>query len=106
MSRIVDPAGRIVRRCRTRFGYRQDTPSPSKDRSVFYTPREGESSMAADITLKIEGIDGESKDSKHSSEITLQSYSMGATQPGSANLNSGLGSGKVQMQDLHCVASA
>jgi len=62
--------------------------------------------MPADIFLKIDGVEGESKDSKHSGEIELQSYNLGATQPGSANVNGGLGSGKVHMHDVLCVASA
>jgi len=62
--------------------------------------------MAADIFLKIEGVEGESEDSKHSGEIQLESFSWGVTQPGSASVNKGLGAGKAQVHDLHCVAGA
>jgi type VI secretion system secreted protein Hcp len=54
--------------------------------------------------LKIDGIDGESHDHKHKGEIELQSYSLGATQQGTASSNSGLGAGKVNMHDMQCVA--
>ncbi len=37
-----------------------------------------------DAFLKIEGIDGESADSKHKGEIELLSFSWGETQGGSA----------------------
>ena len=38
--------------------------------------------MAYDSFLKIEGIKGESLDSKHKDEIEVLSFSWGATQPG------------------------
>jgi type VI secretion system secreted protein Hcp len=56
---------------------------------------------AVDYFLKIDGIAGESQDSKHKGEIELESFSWGATQelrPGA-----GGGAGKVQMQDFHFV---
>ncbi len=59
--------------------------------------------MAVDYFLKIDGIDGESKDSKHSNEIDLESFSWGATQTGSHSFGGGGGAGKVQMQDFHFV---
>ncbi|MBV8585847.1 MAG: type VI secretion system tube protein Hcp, partial [Verrucomicrobia bacterium] len=39
--------------------------------------------MAVDYFLKIDGIEGESKDSKHQNEIEIGSFSFGATQTGS-----------------------
>ncbi len=57
--------------------------------------------MAVDYFLKIDGIDGESQDSKHKDEIHLESWSWGETQSGSSAQDSGLGSGKVNMQDFH-----
>jgi type VI secretion system secreted protein Hcp len=60
--------------------------------------------MAVDYFLKIEGIDGESQDSKHKNEIQLESFSWGASQQGSAAFGSGGGgAGKVSMQDFHFV---
>jgi len=59
--------------------------------------------MAVDYFLKVEGIDGESPDSKHKSEIELQSFSWGATQTGTHGSGGGGGAGKVQMQDFHFV---
>ena len=59
--------------------------------------------MAVDYFLKIDGIDGESKDSKHSGEIDLESFSWGETQTGSHGFGGGGGAGKVQMQDFHFV---
>jgi type VI secretion system secreted protein Hcp len=59
--------------------------------------------MAVDYFLKIDGIDGESKDSKHGGEIDLESFSWGATQTGAHSFGGGGGAGKVQMQDFHFV---
>ena len=58
---------------------------------------------AVDYFLKIDGIAGESQDSKHKGEIELESFSWGELQtPGSGG---GGGAGKVQMQDFHFVMS-
>jgi type VI secretion system secreted protein Hcp len=56
--------------------------------------------MAADIFLKIQGIDGESQDSQHKNEIELLSWSCAETQTGSASKGSGMGSGKVEVHDM------
>jgi type VI secretion system secreted protein Hcp len=56
-----------------------------------------------DYFLKIEGIDGESQDSKHKGEIELESWSWGATQSGTFQHGGGGGAGKVSMQDFHFV---
>ena len=40
---------------------------------------------SADYFLKIEGVDGESKDDKHKGEIEILSYSWGATRTGQAD---------------------
>jgi type VI secretion system secreted protein Hcp len=56
---------------------------------------------AADYFLKIDGIEGESQDSKHKQEIEIQSFSFGATQTGSFAAGGGGGAGKVSMQDFH-----
>jgi type VI secretion system secreted protein Hcp len=56
--------------------------------------------MSADIFLKIDGIDGESKDSKHTNEIELLAWSWAETQTGSAASGGGMGTGKVQMHDI------
>jgi len=57
--------------------------------------------MAADFFLKIDGIPGESGDSKHKGEIDVLSYSFGASQTGSFSAGGGGGAGKVQFQDFH-----
>jgi type VI secretion system secreted protein Hcp len=54
-----------------------------------------------DYFLKIEGIEGESSDSKHKGEIDLQSWSWGATNAGTMHSGGGGGAGKVSMQDFH-----
>jgi len=59
--------------------------------------------MAFDCFLKLDGIPGESADSKHKGEIDVMSYSFGATQTGSFAYGGGGGSGKVQFQDFHFV---
>jgi type VI secretion system secreted protein Hcp len=57
--------------------------------------------MATDFFLNIDGIPGESKDSKHSDEIDVMSWSWGATQSGGFAYGGGGGAGKVSMQDFH-----
>ena len=57
----------------------------------------------ADYFLKIDGIDGESADAKHSKEIQLESWSWGETNAGSFSYGGGGGAGKVAMQDFHFV---
>jgi type VI secretion system secreted protein Hcp len=56
--------------------------------------------MAADIFLKIDGIQGESKDDKHKNEIELLAWSWAQTQTGSASSGGGMGAGKVEMHDI------
>jgi type VI secretion system secreted protein Hcp len=58
---------------------------------------------AVDYFLKIDSIQGESQDSKHTNEIQVESWSFGATQSGSFAHGGGGGAGKVQMQDFHFV---
>ena len=57
----------------------------------------------ADYFLKLEGIKGESSDSKHKDEIEIESFSWGATNSGSfAHApGAGGGTGKVSFQDIH-----
>src|SRR3982751_4148187 len=57
--------------------------------------------MPVDYFLKVEGIDGESHDSKHPGWIDIDSWSWGATQPGAHAAGGGGGAGKVAMQDFH-----
>ncbi|MCM3875526.1 MAG: type VI secretion system tube protein Hcp [Thermoanaerobaculia bacterium] len=56
--------------------------------------------MAVDYFLKIDGIKGESHDSKHKGEIDLLNWSWGETQSGSHAFGGGGGAGKVNMQDF------
>src|ERR1700682_1008808 len=58
---------------------------------------------AVDYFLKLDGIKGESTDSKHKGEIDIESFSWGATQSGTHSSGGGGGAGKVQMQDFHFV---
>src|SRR5262249_43954171 len=53
--------------------------------------------------LKIDGIDGESTDSKHKGEIELESWSWSETNAGSHASGGGGGAGKVAIQDFHFV---
>jgi type VI secretion system secreted protein Hcp len=55
--------------------------------------------MAVDYFLKIDGIDGESKDAKHKNEIDIESFSLGESQVGTSHSGGGSGGGKVNMQD-------
>jgi type VI secretion system secreted protein Hcp len=56
-----------------------------------------------DYFLKIDGIDGESKDAKHKDHIDVESWSWGAVQSGTQQHGGGGGTGKVSMQDFHFV---
>ena len=55
---------------------------------------------AVDLFLKIDGIQGESKDAKHANEIDVDAFSWGETNVVS-NAGGGRGAGKVAMQDFH-----
>ena len=57
--------------------------------------------MASNYFLKIDGIPGESLDSKHKDEIEVLSWSWGETQAIPASPGGGAGTGKVAMTDLH-----
>ncbi|MEO8650638.1 MAG: type VI secretion system tube protein Hcp [Acidobacteriota bacterium] len=55
-----------------------------------------------DFFLKIDGVPGESFDSKHKDEIQLSSFSWGVSQAGTtAQYGGGGGAGKASFQDFH-----
>jgi len=54
-----------------------------------------------DCFLKIDGIEGESKDTKHKGSIEISGWSWGASQTGTSASGGGAGAGKVAMQDAH-----
>lgn len=54
-----------------------------------------------DYFLKIDDLQGESRDSKYAGAIELIDWSWGETNQGSASFGSGSGSGKVYMQDFN-----
>ncbi len=56
--------------------------------------------MAVDFFLKLAGIDGESLDAKHTNEITVMSFSWGASQTTSVSGSGGSGAGKATLADL------
>ncbi len=56
--------------------------------------------MAFDAFLKVDGIDGESKDSVHTNEIQIEAFGFGEAQPGSFGQGSGGGTGKVNIHDM------
>ena len=57
----------------------------------------------ADMFLKLDGIEGESQDSKHKGELEISSWSWGEVNSGSSSMGGGAGTGKVNMQDFHFV---
>lgn len=57
--------------------------------------------MPTDFLLEIDGIKGESSDSKLKETIEIESFSWGATNTGSHASGGGGGAGKVSFQDLH-----
>ncbi len=61
--------------------------------------------MASNYFLKIDGIPGESLDSKHKDEIEVLSWSWGETNEPPPASGGGAGSGKVAMTDLHVSAN-
>lgn len=61
---------------------------------------------AVDYFLKIDGITGESQDSKHKGEIELTSWSWGATNSTAHAAGGGAGAGKVTFQDFQFTASS
>ena len=56
--------------------------------------------MAVDMFMKLDGITGESQDSKHKGEIDVLAWSWGVSNSGSAHVGGGAGSGKANFQDL------
>lgn len=56
--------------------------------------------MAVDMFLEIDGIKGESRDSKRKENIDVLAWSWGLSQSGSAHLGDGSGAGKVNVQDI------
>ncbi|PYY12453.1 MAG: type VI secretion system tube protein Hcp [Acidobacteria bacterium] len=59
---------------------------------------------AVDYFLKIDGIDGESQDSKHKNEFQLLSYSFGASQAHALDFTGGgHGAGKVSFTDFNFI---
>ncbi len=56
--------------------------------------------MAVDYFLKLDGIDGESADEKHKSEIQIMSWSWGASQVSSVSGTGGSGAGKADLSDF------
>lgn len=56
--------------------------------------------MSVDMFLKLEGIDGESKDAAHTNEIHINSWSWGMVQSGTTHKDQGGGGGKVSGSDL------
>ncbi len=72
--------------------------------SIAQDPLDDENySDAVVITLKIDGIDGESKIDGHEDEIDVLSWNWGVTQSGSMHVGGGGGSGKANVQDLSII---
>jgi len=55
----------------------------------------------SDMYLKLDGIEGESRDKDHGGEIDVLSWSWGMSQSGSMHSGGGGGAGKVAIQDLN-----
>ena len=59
--------------------------------------------MAFDSFLKLDGIKGESVDSKHKDELEILSFGFGAENSGAHGAGGGAGAGKASFHDLHFV---
>jgi type VI secretion system secreted protein Hcp len=59
--------------------------------------------MAVDMFLMLDGIKGESSDSKHKGEIDIKSFSWGMAQTGSGHRGGGSGTGKVDVSDISLI---
>jgi len=57
--------------------------------------------MASDYLLEIDGVKGESIDSKHPGTLEIESFSWGETNTGSFSQGTGGGAGKASLQDFH-----
>jgi type VI secretion system secreted protein Hcp len=57
----------------------------------------------SDFYLKIDTIEGESEAVGMEKQMQIESWSMGATNAGTAGLGTGMGSGKASLQDFHFV---
>ncbi|MGH7994764.1 MAG: Hcp family type VI secretion system effector [Opitutaceae bacterium] len=62
--------------------------------------------MAADYFLNIDGIQGDSTDSKYQNQIELDSWSWNESQQGGQSTGAGLSSGKVAMSDFSFAAKS
>ena len=56
--------------------------------------------MAVDMFIKIDTVDGESRDKAHKKEIDVLAWSWGMSNSGSAHTGGGAGAGKVNVQDI------
>ena len=56
---------------------------------------------AVDYHLELEGVPGESGDSKHKGQIQIESFSWGCSNSGGHSVGGGGGAGKVSFQDIH-----
>jgi type VI secretion system secreted protein Hcp len=56
--------------------------------------------MAVDMFIKIDTVDGESRDKVHKKEIDVLAWSWGISNSGSAHTGGGAGAGKCNVQDI------
>ncbi|MBK8977496.1 MAG: type VI secretion system tube protein Hcp [Planctomycetes bacterium] len=56
--------------------------------------------MAVDMFLKIDGVEGESKDKTHGKEIDVLAWSWGMSQTGTMHTGGGGGAGKVMVDNI------
>jgi type VI secretion system secreted protein Hcp len=56
--------------------------------------------MAVDMFIKIDTVDGESRDKAHAKDIDVLAWSWGISNSGSAHVGGGAGAGKCNIQDI------
>ncbi|MDJ0656463.1 MAG: type VI secretion system tube protein Hcp [Xanthomonadales bacterium] len=59
--------------------------------------------MAVDYFMKIEGVDGESKDADYKNWIDVLSWSWGVSNPSSGMRGGGAGGGRADFQSINCI---
>lgn len=78
----------------------QGPPGPAGDAATIIVGGEALTAGTADAFLKVDGIEGESSDSKHKGSIELESFAFGVKQTGATGGGAGGGAGKAEFSSF------